>query len=73
MNIPFLLKVKPIDEYGIGNREDASHAKELVLTLAKSKADALIQGLLETNTNAKGSSESDTDTKWYDRGMLLGR
>lgn len=73
MNIPFLLKVKPIDEYGIGNREDASHAKELVLTLAKSKADALIQGLLETNTNAKGSteseseSESNTDTKMEDK------
>ena len=73
MNIPFLLlKVKLIDdEYGIGHREDVSHAKKLFLTLA------LIQGLLEANNNATGSSEneneSDTDTKWYRRGMLLGR
>ena len=51
MNIPFILKVKPINEYEIGTREDQSYAKDLVMTLAKAKADALIQGLVETNSN----------------------
>ena len=60
MNIPFLLKVKPIDEYEIGIRENESYAKELVLTLAKAKADALINGLLECNNGE--SSENDDNS-----------
>lgn len=58
MNIPFILKVKPINEYEIGVRENESYAKELVLTLAKAKANALINGLLECN-NGRSSLDND--------------
>lgn len=63
MNVPFVLKVKPIDEYEIGIREDESYAKNLVMTLAKAKADALIQGLIGTNSiHHDGNYKNGTHT-----------
>eukprot|EP00551_Chaetoceros_affinis_P009231 CAMPEP_0203683000 /NCGR_PEP_ID=MMETSP0090-20130426/47294_1 /ASSEMBLY_ACC=CAM_ASM_001088 /TAXON_ID=426623 /ORGANISM="Chaetoceros affinis, Strain CCMP159" /LENGTH=273 /DNA_ID=CAMNT_0050552121 /DNA_START=785 /DNA_END=1606 /DNA_ORIENTATION=+ len=61
MNIPFLLKVKPIDEYEIGIRDDESHAHNLVVTLAKAKADALVQGILDSNSNNHHKDENAND------------
>ena len=59
MNIPFVLKVKPINEYEIGTRDDDSHAHSLVLTLAKAKADALIKGLIQCNESSQISNGND--------------
>ncbi len=64
MNIPFLLKVKPINEYEIGIRENESYAKDLVLTLAKAKADALVQGLLDCNNNDSTQHNYSGDNKY---------
>ena len=61
MNIPFVLKVKPINEYEIGIRENETYAKELVMTLAKAKADALIQGIIDTNSNNNNNGTLDEE------------
>jgi septum formation protein len=49
MGIDYILKVRPIDEKGIGDRSMGSDPKRLVSTLAKAKGDYLIQGLLDPN------------------------
>eukprot|EP00557_Chaetoceros_sp_GSL56_P002359 CAMPEP_0176488300 /NCGR_PEP_ID=MMETSP0200_2-20121128/6630_1 /TAXON_ID=947934 /ORGANISM="Chaetoceros sp., Strain GSL56" /LENGTH=273 /DNA_ID=CAMNT_0017885263 /DNA_START=288 /DNA_END=1109 /DNA_ORIENTATION=+ len=53
MNIPFVLKVKPIDEQYIGDRSEGSDPSKLVMTLAKAKNEALITALLDTNNVVK--------------------
>lgn len=59
MKIPFLLKVKSINERSIGNRRNGSvdGAKELVLTLARAKADALISSLNQRNNEEMQSDQ----------------
>jgi len=65
MKIPFMLKVKPIDEYEIGIRENESYAKDLVLTLAKAKADALVKGIVEcNNVQSTNNSIDNSDDKF---------
>jgi septum formation protein len=49
MNINFVVKVKSIDEKSIGQRTRGSDPQQLVLTLAKAKADSLTRALLETD------------------------
>jgi septum formation protein len=51
MNIPFVLKVKPIDERNIGDRSEGSNPCTLVTTLATAKNEALILALLNHNKN----------------------
>lgn len=53
MNIPFVLKVKPIDEQSIGDRSEGSDPSKLVMTLAMAKNEALITALLDTNNIVK--------------------
>jgi len=63
MKIPFLLKVKSINEKSIGNRRDGSYdgARELVLTLARAKADALISSLNQRNNEDMQRDQPDDD------------
>lgn len=61
MNIPFILKVKPIDERNIGDRTDGSDPKSLVMTLAKAKGDALVEGLLNNDGKSSGGDGGDGD------------
>lgn len=62
MNIPFILKVKPIDEQNIGDRSEGSDPTKLVTTLAMAKNDALIMALFDETIHGKdtsGSNEND--------------
>lgn len=62
MGIEYILKVRPIDEKGIGDRSIGSDPKLLVSTLAKAKGDYLIQGLLDpkiTNGNTISIMEDE--------------
>jgi len=64
MKIPFLLKVKSIDEKSIGDRRDGSYegARELVLTLARAKADALVSSLTEfSNENMQRDDDGQLE------------
>lgn len=63
MNIDYILKVRPIDEKGIGDRRNGSDPKLLVSTLAKAKGDYLIQGLLDPNI-VNGNMISSNEEKF---------
>lgn len=71
MNIPYILKVNPIDERNIGDRSDGSDPSILVMTLAKAKSRALISALLDpqiTNCNAdNNSNKNDTSNNAEDK------
>ena len=58
MGIPFILKVRPIDERNIGDRSDGSNPSKLVMELAKAKSEALISALL---ANEKPNEESNEE------------
>jgi len=60
MKIPFILKVKPIDERNIGDRSDGSDPSNLVMTLAKAKSQALISALLDPKIT-NGNDDNDND------------
>jgi septum formation protein len=63
MQIPFILKVRPIDERNIGDRSDGSDPSHLVMTIAKAKSQALISALLDPNTiNGNSDSGGDSDS-----------
>lgn len=76
MNIPFVLKVKPIDEQSIGDRSEGSDPSKLVMTLAMAKNEALITALVESNhgkedkhrdetkVNNVSDEKNDTDEKY---------
>eukprot|EP00553_Chaetoceros_curvisetus_P003078 CAMPEP_0204611960 /NCGR_PEP_ID=MMETSP0717-20131115/74_1 /ASSEMBLY_ACC=CAM_ASM_000666 /TAXON_ID=230516 /ORGANISM="Chaetoceros curvisetus" /LENGTH=264 /DNA_ID=CAMNT_0051623837 /DNA_START=192 /DNA_END=986 /DNA_ORIENTATION=+ len=67
MNIPYILKVRPIDERIIGDRRDGSDPKKLVMTLARAKGEYLIQGLLDNDNNggdSVGKEESVMEEKF---------
>ncbi len=67
MNIPYILKVRPIDERIIGDRRDGSDPKKLVMTLARAKGEHLIQGLLDNDNNGAdsvGKEESVMEEKF---------
>jgi len=69
MNIPFLVKVKSINEKAIGNRQDGSYegAKTLTLSLARAKATALIESLLQANPELlKQKQQQQLETKSND-------
>lgn len=63
MKIPFILKVKSINEKSIGNRRDGSYdgARELVLILARAKADALVSSLNQFNNDNVQRDQLDDD------------
>jgi septum formation protein len=61
MNIPFVLKVKPIDEQSIGDRSEGSDPSKLVMTLAMAKNEALISALLDSNNGKKDKSTCENN------------
>jgi len=67
MQIPFILKVKPIDERNIGDRSDGSDPSHLVMTIARAKSQALISALLDPNTFNGNSDSSDSDSVIEDK------
>lgn len=62
MNIPYTLKVRPIDERNLGDRSVGSNPADLVLLLAKAKNEALIEGLLDPNI-INGNDEESPDSE----------
>lgn len=66
MNIPYILKVRPIDERNIGDRSDGSDPKQLVMTLARAKGEHLIQGLMlhEKNGNEIQPAAEEVEDKY---------
>lgn len=72
MGIEYILKVRPIDEKGIGDRSIGSDPKLLVSTLAKAKGDYLIQGLLDPNiVNGNAISTMEEEHNIHSDGILL--
>jgi len=64
MNIPYTLKVRPIDERNLGDRSHGSNPEKLVLLLANAKNDALVEGLLDPNIT-NGSDDPDETHEKY--------
>jgi len=63
MDIPYILKVKSIDERGLGDRSEGSDPRKLVLTLASAKADALIKGLEFVDDNGQDKDKNINEDK----------
>ena len=70
MGIEYILKVRPIDEKGIGDRSIGSDPKLLVSTLAKAKGDYLIQGLLDPKI-VNGNTIMEEENNIHLGGILL--
>ena len=62
MGIPFHLMVRSIDERNIGDRRPGSDASKLVLTLAKAKANHLVQGIMQMNYEQKDNNDKNKNT-----------
>lgn len=65
MGIPFILKVRPIDERNIGDRSDGSNPSKLVMKLAKAKSEALISALLDPSIT-NGNPDEESNEEKYD-------
>lgn len=64
MNIPYILKVRPIDERNLGDRSDGSNPKDLVMLLAKAKNEALVEGLLDPDITNGSDDPGETHEKY---------
>jgi len=64
MKIPYILKVRPIDERNLGDRSDGSDPEKLVLLLANAKNEALVEGLLDPNIKNGSDDPNETHEKY---------
>lgn len=59
MRIPYLVKVRPINERKLGDRSDGSDPSKLVMTLAQAKCDHLAEGILTESVIDGGITSLD--------------